>query len=108
MAHAADSLGKANKDRFSDQEMANVQLGNLGNSGDRRHRGEVDPVSGMDLQTKFVSLDRPCLQPVKDRRCPVSVTSPDSIAKRARMQLDHLRSGIGAGQDLGGIGLNKQ
>ena len=43
---------KPDEDRLADQEVADVQLDDRRNGGDRRHGIEVDAVAGMDLQAR--------------------------------------------------------
>lgn len=51
-AHFDDGGAEPRKDRFANQEVANIELGNLGNGGDRRDRVVIDAMTGVDLKAQ--------------------------------------------------------
>jgi hypothetical protein len=50
--HPLNGLRQAHEDRLADQEVADVQLGDLRDGGDRLDGGVVDAVAGVDLQAQ--------------------------------------------------------
>jgi hypothetical protein len=51
-AHPLHGLRQAHEDRLADQEVADVELGDLRDGGDRLDRGVVDAVAGVDFQAQ--------------------------------------------------------
>ena len=55
-AHAADGAVEAAEDRLADEEMADVELGDGGDGGDRPHRVEGQAVAGMAFEAERLGL----------------------------------------------------
>ena len=53
LAHPRDGGREADENRFTDQEVADVELAETGNGGDGADGLVVDAVSGVDLQAEF-------------------------------------------------------
>jgi hypothetical protein len=91
-AHALDGRAEADEDRLADQEVADVQLGELGDGGDGLHGLVVDAVAGVDLQAQAGGLGRRGLQAF-EMAARVGAAPADRLAVGAGVQLDHLGAG---------------
>ncbi len=52
-AHGRDALGEPDEDRLADQEMADVEFGDLGNARDRLDRVVGEAVAGVNLKAEL-------------------------------------------------------
>jgi hypothetical protein len=103
-AHAGDARLEAGEDRLADQEMADIQFGEL---RDRRHRGDIvegQAVAGMGLDAvparerggvgEAAQFGRPLLSP--------------EMRVAAGVEFDDRRAQPDRGRDLGRVGLDEQ
>src|SRR3990170_6757549 len=89
--HAGDAVGKAYEDRLSHEVMADIELDNFGNRGDRDDIIIIEPVAGMHLEAGSCG-------------CPGAVDEALKLAPERRTIACKRRRAIFARVELDGVG----
>ena len=91
--HAGDAVGQAYEHRLSHEVMADIELDDFGNRGDRDNIIVIEPVAGMHLEAGSC-------------RCPGAVDEAPKLAPKHRIIACERRRTLFARVELDGIGPN--
>ena len=104
LAHPPHRLGQAHRQRLTDEEMANVELDDLGNGSDRAHIGEAQPMARMALEAHLRGVAGGAAQAVELGRPRLR----RGVAIGAGVQLDHRCPRGPGGIELARLGVDEQ
>jgi len=93
---------------FPHKEVANVEFHHFGQCRDRTGGHIVEPMAGMDFETKFMGELGAGPDTIEFSRCPVTLPFRKSVAPRAGMDFDNRRTQGGSRFDLGRFRRNEQ
>ena len=99
---------EAGIDRLADQEMADIEFGNLRQSGDPFGGDEIEPVAGMDFEARILRHHGAADDALEFGRRGRAIARRQRVAPGAGMDLDHRRTDGDGGLDLLGRGGDEQ
>ena len=100
--HLAHDGVEAVEDRLADQEMPDIELGDLGQGRDRRRGDEIEAVAGMDFKAHALGTRRAAHDACELGAGGDAIAGRHGIAPSAGMNLDDRRADRGGGLDVVG------
>src|SRR5690606_21278329 len=103
-----NALGKPDKNRFPDQEVTNIEFGELWYRSDRADHVEGEPVARMNLQPKRRAFARRDSQPLQFRITLRMLLLKNGIAISTRMQFHNGRPKRARGLKLALLSIDEE